>query len=142
MFFTLIFISILMILSLIAQIAVYQLTYTSIERAHKGDLNHHDLTEQILQACTFIATTAFNLAHWFFAFSYLVISYRVELTAKGLPDDTYNCRLNAVNTLVCLLNVVVPAICWIYFIKVDTKTAEILMDVEQLSLVLSCIVLA
>jgi hypothetical protein len=71
----------------------------------------------MIQAFEFTSFTTFNLAHWFFAFSYMVLSYRIELTAKKLPADTYNCRLNTVNALVCLFNVVVPAIVWIYDIK-------------------------
>jgi hypothetical protein len=118
------------------------LSYTSIERIFKAELNHPDLTDQILQACGFISNTAFNLDHWFFVFSYLVISYRVELTARGITDDSYNCSLNAVNILVCLFNVVIHSIFCLYFIKGEYKTAGILTDVEQLSLVLSCIVLA
>jgi hypothetical protein len=61
--------------------------------------------------------TTFNLAHWLFAFSYLALSYRMELTAKNLPADTHNCRLNTVNILVCLFNVIVTAIYWINSVK-------------------------
>ena len=85
---------------------------------------------QILQACEFTSFTTFDLAHWFFAFSYLVLSYRIELTAKKLPLDIYNCLLNTVNIIVCLFNVVVPAIVWIYNMKGEFKVAEIAFDVE------------
>ena len=72
-------------------------------------------------ACNFTIETTFNLAHWFFAFSYLALSYRMELTAKKLPADTYNCRLNTLNILVCLFNVILPAIVWIYTAKEEKK---------------------
>ena len=106
-----------MIVSLIASIVSWQLCYTYTYRNHNGGLNHYDLAVQILQACDFTRITTFNLAHWFFAFSYLTLSYRMELTAKKMPADTHNCRLNTVNILVCLFNVIVTAIYWIYSVK-------------------------
>jgi hypothetical protein len=84
--------------------------YTYQDRNIKGDLNHIDLANQILNACSFTLDTTFNLAHWVFAFSYLALSYRLELISKNLPEDTHNCRLNAVNVIVCLINVAIPAI--------------------------------
>jgi hypothetical protein len=108
-----------MIVSLIALIVCYQLLYTSYLRNYNGNINHIDLANQILSACFFTVNTTFNLAHWLFAFSYLVLSYRMELTAKKMPADTYNCRLNALNIIVCLFNVIVPAIYWIYDAKRD-----------------------
>ena len=49
----LIVISILMILSLGANIVYYQLVYTYNDRYYNGDLNHIDLANQILSACAF-----------------------------------------------------------------------------------------
>ncbi len=76
-------------------------------------------------ASYFTANTTFNLAHWLFAFSYLVLSYRMELKIKGQPEDTHNCRLNMVNIIVCLFNVAIPAIIWIYFMKDQYEVATI-----------------
>jgi hypothetical protein len=78
----------------------------------------------------FTSNTSFNLAHWIFAFSYLVLSYRLELIAKGLPEGTHNCRLKAVNILVCLFNLAIPALYWVYYIKREKKAATITTDVE------------
>jgi hypothetical protein len=119
-----------MIVSLIADIVVYQLSYTYYVRNYNGDLKHINLANQVLEACNFTAYTTFNLAHWFFAFSYLVLSYRMELTAKKLPADTHNCRLNTLNILVCLFNVILPAIVWIYQAKEKYKAAFIANDIE------------
>jgi hypothetical protein len=140
-FYALIFLCVLMIVSMIASITNQQLLYTFNVRYSEGDLNHIDLANQVLYACQFTSSTTFNLAHWLFAFSYFVLSYRIELITKDLPEDTYKSRLMKVNILVCLYTVVIPAIVWIYAIKDEVKIAEIAFDVELFSLVLSCIVL-
>ena len=84
---------------------------------------------------------AFNQAHWFFAFSYLVLSYRIELSVNRLPEDTHNCRLNAANIFVCLLNVALPLICWLFNVREAYNIANIIFYIEQILLVLSCIIL-
>ena len=106
-----------MIVSLIASIVYWQLNYTYTDKSNKGDLKNYDLAVQVLLSFSFTTNTTFNLAHWVFAFSYLVLSYQIELTAKNSPKDTYSRRLNIINFLVCLLNVVVTAIYWIYAAK-------------------------
>ena len=113
----LIVISILMILYSVAWIVYYQLEYTYNDRFYNGDLNHIDLANQILEACNFTLSTTFNLAHWVFAFSYLALSYRLELISKNLPEDTHNRRLNTVNVIVCLVNVAIPAMVWVFNMK-------------------------
>jgi hypothetical protein len=137
----LIVISVLMILSLVATIILWQLEYTYNDRKYNGNLNHLYLARQILQACAFIANTTFNLAHWVFAFSYWALSYRLELISKNVPEDIHNRRLNTVNVIVCLINVAIPAINWVFIMKKEYKAATITYDIEQLSLVASCIVL-
>ena len=99
------------------------------------------LANQILQACSFTANTTFNLAHWVFAFSYLALSYRLELISKDLPENTHNRRLNTVNVIVCLVNVAIQAMIWVFDMKEEWKAAGITNDIEQLSLVASCSVL-
>ena len=54
----------------------------------------------------------------------------MELTEKKLPEDTYNCCLNAVNILVCVFNVVLPAIVWIYYVKEEYKASHIAYAIE------------
>ncbi len=88
--------------------------YTYKDRSHNGDLKNRDLANQILQACVFTANTTFYLAHWVFAFSYLALSYRLELISKNLPENTHNCRLNTVNVIVCLIIVAITAIYWVF----------------------------
>jgi hypothetical protein len=119
-----------MIVSLIADIVIWQLGYTYTNRLMKGDLKHSDLVVQILQACNFIANTTFYLAHWLFAFSYLVLSYRMELNAKKLPLDTQSCRLNTLKILFCLFNMILEAIYWIYAAKEEYKAIVIANDIE------------
>ena len=92
-------------------------------------MKYVQLTLQILQACNFTANTTFNLAHWVFAFSYLALSYRLELISKNLPGDTHNCRLNTVNVIVCLVNVAIPAIEWVFGINEEYKAALITYDI-------------
>ena len=126
----LIVVFILMILNLVAAIVSWQLWYTYNDRNYNGDLNHLDLANQILSACAFTTNTSFNLAHWIFAFSYLALSYRLELLSKGLREDTHNCRLNTVNAIVCLFNVAIPAIKWVFTMKREYKAGEITYDIE------------
>jgi hypothetical protein len=76
-FYGLIVICILIIVSFVASIIFWQLHYTIWDKHYKQDLNHVDLASHMLQACCFTTYTAFNLAHWFFAFSYLALSYRL-----------------------------------------------------------------
>jgi len=59
-----------------------------------------------------------------------------------MPEDTYNRRLNIANTIVFICNVAVPAIAWIYDIKEEYKVSDVAFDLEQLSLILSCLVMA
>ncbi len=94
-----------------------------------GDLYHADLLNWMIQACNYIYFTTFNLAHWLFAFSYLVLSYRIELTMKGLPEDTHNFTFNSVNILVCTFSGVVPGIFWIYNVKEEYKARDIAGEV-------------
>ncbi len=71
----------------------------------------------------------------------MALSYRLELISKNLPANTHNYRLNTVNVIVCLINVAIPAIVWVFNIKKEGKAAFITYEIEQLSLVASCIVL-
>ena len=107
-----------------------QLNYTIFKRIYNGDYDHITLANQGFMACYFTIVTTFNLAHWLFAFSYLVLSYRMELKIKGLPEDTHNCHLNTVNIVVCLLNVALPLISWIYYMRGQRKVADIVGYVE------------
>ncbi len=83
--------------------------------------HRYKLGDELLQAFNFTSITKFNLAHWMFAFSYLVLSYRLELLAKGLPEDNYNCRFKTFNILVCLFNMGIPAVVWVYSVGERVK---------------------
>ena len=83
----------------------------------------------------------FNLAHWVFAFSYLVLSYRIELIKNNLPVETYSRQINTANILVCAFNVIVPVIAWLFSALYDDKASFITDCIWQASLVMSCIVL-
>ena len=93
-------------------------------------MKYVQLTLQILNACNFTSATTFNLAHWVFAFSYLALSYRLELISKNLPEVTHNCRLNTVNVIVCLINVAIPAIYWVFLMKDKEKASAITNDID------------
>jgi hypothetical protein len=84
-FYGLIVVAVLIIVSFGASMVYYQRWYTMWDKSCKEDPYNYYLATQIMQACLFTTTTAFNLAHWFFAFSYLALSYRLELMAKKLP---------------------------------------------------------
>ncbi len=70
------------------------------------------------------------MAHWVFAFSYLALSYRLELISKNLPEDTYNCRLNTVNVNFCLINVAITAMVWVFVVIDKGKAAFITIYIE------------
>jgi hypothetical protein len=69
----------------------------------------------------FTFNTTLNLAHWVFAFSYLALSYQLELISKKMHENTHNCRLNTVNIIFCLVNVAIPAMVWVFDTKVKIK---------------------
>ena len=54
----------------------------------------------------------------------------MEVKIKCLPQDTQNWWLNTVKIIVCLFNVAVPAIIWIFYIKEEYKAATIAFDIE------------
>jgi hypothetical protein len=118
-FFYLKIICFFLIVSQIAAIAYWQLTYTYNNREYTGTLYHLELGSQILQSLEFTSCVTFDLAHWIFAFSYFDFSYQLELAAKGMPEDTYKCRLTTLNILMCLFSVAVPAFVWILAMKHD-----------------------
>jgi len=99
----------------------YQLSYTYFDRDYNRDLNRPGFWVQIIYGFGFASLTTFYLAHWVFAFSYLALSYRVELVSKGMPEDTYNRRLNWLNAIVCLVNVAIPAIYWVFGVERNAK---------------------
>jgi len=47
-----------------------------------------------------------------------------------MPEDTYNYRLNTVNIVVCIFNVVMPAIVWIYYGQQKYRAGNIAYDIE------------
>ena len=63
----------------------WQYLYKYYVSSYNGDLDISDLANRITLACYFTSTSTFNLAHWFFALSYLALSYRLELTANKMP---------------------------------------------------------
>jgi len=113
-FFALIIICVLMITAQIANVVYTQLIYTMYHRYYKGVLKHPKVVFQLIEAFIFICYTTFYLAHWLFAFSYLVLSYQIELNAKRQPLNIYNRRLNAVNITVCLLTVLLQLLAWVF----------------------------
>ena len=105
----LIIVCVLMILYLAAVIVMNQLWYTFSKP--DGDLTWTE--SQIINGCYFIVNATFYLAHWVFAYSYLALSFRLELAKNKRPENTYNRLLNTVNAIVCLLNVAILAVYWV-----------------------------
>ncbi len=58
-----------------------------------------------------------------------------------MSQDTHKCRLNDVNIFVCLLNVALPLIVWVFNMRGNYRVANTTFDIEQSLLILSCIVL-
>ena len=114
-----------MIVSQIANITQQQLDYSYFVTANKEDRYLNEFERNMLQACYFISSTTFNLAHWFFAFSYLVLSYQIEITKEKLPEDTFSRLLNALNIVVCIFTLAVQAIIWVFAVKKAYKAADI-----------------
>jgi len=53
----------------------------------------------------------------------------MELFIHKLPENTYNCPLNTLNYLMCVFNVVVPAIVWIYDDLKKYEAGTIVVDI-------------
>jgi len=134
-------ISSLMSLNLAGDIVEGQINYTYEDRAYKGDLNRPKLWNWIIDACGFTLETAFYLAHWIFAFSYLALSYRLELASKDQRENAYNCRLNTVNAIVCLIIIAINAAYEIFYTEEDYIAKGIFFDIASLTLVASSTVL-
>jgi len=130
-FCRLIIILILMIISWIASMTGNQLAYNFAIEYYDGEQQISDFAKQGLEACFFVTTTTFNLAHWFFAFSYFDLSHRFGLIAQGLPEHTHNLRLNTTFIIGCLFNLAPSAVFWAYNIRgLDNKGSKITLLVE------------
>ena len=92
-------------------------------------MTHDNLSTQLIETCYFFSVSTFNLAHWLFAYSYLVLSFKIELMAKDLPEDTHNFRLTTLNIIVCLLNVIIPAILWGCIVNGKTRVESIAFSI-------------
>lgn len=88
------------------------------------------MANALLQGSYFIESMTFNLAHWMFAFSYLVVSCKIELSIYDIPEETYDYRLSFFNITFCLLNVAIPALYWLYYAKEEYKFVGIFNDVD------------
>jgi hypothetical protein len=79
----------LMIVFEIALIVILQIQYTYFLKVYEGQEINIEFYNQLFNASEFLNITAFNLAHWLFAFNYWALSYRVELTKNVcLPTST------------------------------------------------------
>jgi len=70
---------------------------------------------QIVVAAFFFFNAAFNEAHWLLAYNYWVLSFRVELIKNAISPNAYNFRFNALNIVVSLINVMMPAMQWVLY---------------------------
>jgi len=58
-----------------------------------------------------------------------------------MPENTYNRRLNMVNILMCICNVLSPALVWVFYGQEELRAGNIQYDIEQAFLAMSCFVL-
>jgi hypothetical protein len=105
----------LMIVCQIAIIIMNQMTYTMVLKQYEGDDINLIFYTQSADATWFLNIATFNLAHWLFAFNYWALSWRIELIKNQISPDIYNSRLNTLNIAVSMINVLMPAIDWIYW---------------------------
>jgi len=94
-----------MIVSYFSFMIWWQLNLTTITK---------NINKNIIAVFGFAATTTMNLAYWFFALSYLAISYTIEDIIKKKTKSTYYYHLNTLNIIVCLFNVIVPTVVWVF----------------------------
>lgn len=81
----------------------------------------------------------YNLAHWFFAYNYWSLSWRVYLIDKNKPKDLYEKKFLLVNVLVCTFTLGMPLIALIVWLaNGDEKTYYILQTVSNFTLLLYC----
>ena len=128
-----------MIVFQIANIIGAQLEYTLFNKLLINEKTINiELYNQLIMASQFLIITTFNLAHWFFAYNYWALSWRIDLVSDRMPAEAYNFRLKIVNIMVCLLTVLMPVIEWLLFIFRKWKYYTIFAISENLSLVISC----
>lgn len=59
-----------------------------------------------------------------------------------MSPDIHNCKLNTVNIVVSLINVLLPSICWVLSNHSELTTAYLIVgELDNVCLILSCVVL-
>lgn len=58
----------------------------------------------------FFVIASYNLAHWFFAYNYWSLSWRVFLINKNKPKDLYDKNFFLVNITVCVFTLGMPLV--------------------------------
>jgi len=59
-----------------------------------------------------------------------------------MSPDIHNCKLNTVNIVVSLINVLLPSICWVLSNHSELTTAYMIVgELDNVCLILSCVVL-
>ena len=69
------------------------------------------------------------------------MSWRAELVRDRMSPDIYNRRLNAVNIVVSLITVLIPAIDWVLYSYSLDRAYTIVYYADNLSLLLSFVIL-
>jgi hypothetical protein len=69
------------------------------------------------------------------------MSWRAELISNRMSPDTYNFRLNAVNIVVSLITVLMPAIDWVLYSYSLNRAETFVNYADNLSLLLSFFIL-
>lgn len=116
--------------------------YTIENKIYEGQEFKVQVYMQVYNSAQFLNISAFNLAHWFFAFNYWTMSLRLELIKNEKSPDIYNCRLNTVNIVVSLITVLIPAIDWVLANYPEFYKAYFIMAVSSnWCLAFSCAIL-
>ena len=87
----------------------------------------------------FFVIASYNLAHWFFAYNYWSLSWRVFLIGKRKPKELYDRNLVLLNAAVCVFTLGMPLVALIvWLINGDERTYYILQTMSNFTLLLYC----
>lgn len=84
---------------------------------------------------------SYNLAHWFFAYNYWSLSWRVFLINKNKPKDLYDKNFILLNITVCVFTLGMPLAALFVILsggEKDKRTYFILQTMSTFTLVFYC----
>lgn len=91
-----------MILYEITNLIYHQTIYTWYDDLYEGKTVDKAFYNYGVLVPIALTVVSFTLAHWYFAFNYFTLAWRIELIIKGENPNIYNCRMNTINIVVSL----------------------------------------